>query len=145
MAVKARPIATAPVWINDILASNNQIGIAFAGQHYDYVEYSPGQAFNPAFPPLGQPFNSEKGWVPGVSFTGSWMGNLGPIANVYAWGRGSYYSGETDYWAPPAAPRTSGKDGAEIWDADFRFGKGFDLGACNAHALHRCRLPLLES
>ena len=26
-------------------------------------------------------------------------------------------------------PRTSGKDGAEIWDADFRFGKGFDLGA----------------
>jgi len=104
MAVKARPIATAPVWINDILASNNQIGIAFAGQHYDYVEYSPGQAFNPAFPPLGQPFNSEKGWVPGVSLTGSWMGNLGPIANVYAWGRGSYYSGETDYWAPPAAP-----------------------------------------
>ena len=116
MAVKARPIAV-PQWVNPILVANNQISVDAVGHHFDYHETTA------AFPVL----DSEKGWLPGVQVTGSAMGNLGTITNVYAMGQFTWIKGTTDYWAA-GGPVTSNRDGAEVKDFDFRLGKGFDVG-----------------
>ena len=73
----------------------------------------------------GTPLNTEKGWVPGLSVTGSIMRDVGSLQNVYLWGRFSWMKGNTNYWnccEPPAV------DGATVSDWDFRLGKGFSMG-----------------
>jgi hypothetical protein len=121
MAVKARPAAV-PVWVNPILVANNQISLDAVGHHLDYHEWTP------AYPV----FNSEKNWQPGLQVTGSAMGNLGAITNIYVMGQYTYISGKSDYWAPggPLGPNTpvSMKNGAKFNDFDFRLGKGFEAG-----------------
>lgn len=61
----------------------------------------------------------------GASVTGSAMFNLGSVCNVYVFGRGSYFSGKTDYWQPLG--RLDGQSNVKIWEGDFRLGKGFDI------------------
>ncbi len=127
MAVKARPMA-APVagcGYNAITASNNQISLDYAGIHKNYNEYNPDGAFTDPALAVGAVLDSEKGWVHGASVTGSAMFNLGSVCNVYVFGRGSYFSGKTDYWQPLG--RLDGQSNAKIWEGDFRLGKGFDI------------------
>lgn len=127
MAVKARPVV-APVvgcGVNPITASNNQISLQYAGINKDYEEYnSPGPFVDPALP-VNAVLDTEKGWVHGVSVTGSAMFNLGAFCNAYVFGRGSYFDGKTDYWQPLG--RLGGQSNAKIWEGDFRLGKGFDI------------------
>jgi hypothetical protein len=121
MPVKARSAAV-PVWVNPILVANNQISLDVVGHNLDYHEWIPGIPV----------FNSEKDWQPGLQLTGSAMGNLGAITNVYVMGQYTWISGKSDYWAPggPLGPTTpvSMKNGAEFNDFDFRLGKGFEVG-----------------
>jgi hypothetical protein len=118
MAVKARPLVAPVPYVNDILKANNQISLDAVGTNIDYAE---------SYPDHVQPgvFDQEKGWVPGLSVTGSWMGDLNGIHNLYAMGRGTWINGHTDYWASNGLTNS---DGASVWDADFRLGKGFDIG-----------------
>ena len=99
MYVKARPIA-APVvgcGYSAITAANNQISLDYAGINKNYNEYNPDGAFTDPALAVGAVLDSEKGWVHGVSVTGSAMFNLGSVCNVYVFGRGSYFDGKTDY------------------------------------------------
>lgn len=122
-AYKAPPVVGCGY--NAITAANNQISLDYAGLHKDYVEYNPaGPITDPALP-VGAVLDTEKGWVHGVSLTGSAMFNLGSVCNVYVFARGSYFDGRTDYWQPLG--RLGGQSGAKIWEGDFRLGKGFDL------------------
>jgi opacity protein-like surface antigen len=125
MPVKAPP----PVPVcgySDITAANNQISVDFATTNVDYVEFNPPNApFRDPLLAVGAPLDTENGWVPGVSVTGTAMFNLGQLCNVYVQGRFSYFNGHTDYWQPLG--RLPGVSGAKIWEEDFRLGKGFDL------------------
>jgi len=112
MPLKAAPYSACGY--NAITASNNQISVDFATEHVDYLET------------FGGPLDSEKGWVPGVSVTGSAMRNWFGLCNVYFFGRGTFLNGTTHYWAS-GGPVTSNTDGARISEEDFRLGKGFDL------------------
>ena len=99
----------------------------YAGTHKDYVERNPADPiFTDPNLAVGAPLDSEKGWVHGVSVTASAMFNLGAVCNVYAFARGSYFNGKTDYYSysPPGFGAVSN---AKIWEGDFRFGKGFDI------------------
>jgi hypothetical protein len=127
MAVKAPPMAPPVVGCgyNAITAANNQISLDYAGLNKEYTEFnSPGPVADPALP-LNAVLDTEKGWVHGLSVTGSAMFNLGSVCNVYVFGRGSFFDGKTDYWQPLG--RLGGQSNAKIWEGDFRFGKGFDL------------------
>jgi hypothetical protein len=126
MAVKARPMA--PVvgcGYNAITAANNQISVDYAGTNINYTEYNPA---NPLFTDprvaVGAPIDTEKGWLHGVSVTGSGMFNLGTVCNVYLFARGSFFDGRTDYWEVGGP---NGQSNAKVWEGDFRVGKGFDL------------------
>jgi opacity protein-like surface antigen len=127
MSVKA-PLYKAPplpvCGYSDITAANSQINVDYATTHVDYVEFSPGPPFAPGVP-RGTPLDSEKGWVPGVSVTGSAMFNVGSLCNVYVLARISYFKGHTDYWQVPPGPL--GTSDAKLWEQDFRVGKGFEL------------------
>jgi hypothetical protein len=121
-AVKAAPA----IWYNDILAANNQISLDITYTKMDYVENYPcvipniGLA-NDCAPGI---FDQEHGWLPGLTVTGSWMGDLAGIHNLYVWGAGSWSKGNVNYSAGNGQTLVNG---AEIWNADFRFGKGFDI------------------
>ena len=122
-AYKAPPVVGCGY--NAITAANNQISLDYAGLHKDYAEYNPaGPITDPALP-VGAVLDTEKGWVHGVSLTGSAMFNLGSVCNVYVFARGSYFDGKTDYWQPLG--RLPGQSSAKIWEGDFRLGKGFDI------------------
>ena len=116
MPLKALPPAPVVACSNDIIRSNSQISVDVVGTNLNYLERDL----------LGVPLDSEKGWIPGVQVTGSWMGCLGAFTNIYVMARGTYVDGHTDYWAG-GGPVTSNVDGARIWNGDFRLGKGFDV------------------
>ena len=101
-------------FINGIVQSNNQISVDFIETHLDYAEHLPD----------GSLFDSEKGWFPGVSITGSSMTDSF-VQHLYLWGQFSWINGKTDYFAPPV---TSGHSGLDVKNVDFRIGKGFDVG-----------------
>jgi len=122
MPVKAPPIVqSSPIlgWISPILLANNQISLDAIGQNIDYLETVKG------------PFDTERGWQPGLQLTGSAMGNLGPITNVYVMGQFTWAKDHTHYvGGAGGSPYGSvvGASGAETKDFDFRLGKGFDVG-----------------
>jgi hypothetical protein len=106
----------------DILRANNQVSVDYATTNFNYREFN-----EPPFPPpYGYVVDSETGWVPGVAVTGSYMTDcLSTIQNLYVYSRTTYLSGQTAYWEPP--PGLTGKNGATVWDGDYRIGKGFQL------------------
>jgi hypothetical protein len=113
----AIPSPAMPTWINPILIANNQVTLDVVGHNLDYHESMP------PFPVL----DSEKGWQPGVQITGSVMGNLGVIRNVYVMGQLTWVNGKTNYWAPvgpPLGDPVSLQNGAEIRNFDVRVGQG---------------------
>ena len=128
MAVKAPVLRAQPiVCAYDILRANNQISVDFSAINMDYREYNQPPAGGVGLPsplPQGAVINSEKGWVPGVAVTGSYMSDCSStISNLYLFARGSYHSGHTDYYNNTALVAAS--DPAKMWDGDFRVGKGF--------------------
>lgn len=116
MPVKAHPLP-AGCASNDITRANSQIKLDATGT---YINYGPEYANG------GPPLDSEKGWVPGLSVTGSWMGNLANVCNLYVMGSFTWMKGHTNYWAS-GGPVLANVDGATVYDFDFRFGKGFDF------------------
>jgi hypothetical protein len=128
MAVKApAPVAPGCV-VNDIVRANQQVSLDFIDTQ---VSYGP-EVINPAppgFGPAGAPLDSEKGWLPGLRVTGSYMGGIWiiPVCNLYVSGSFSWVKGHTDYSASEG-PVLTNVDGARVYDSDFRLGKGFDVG-----------------
>jgi opacity protein-like surface antigen len=131
MAVKAPVLKAQPSnCAYDIIRANSQIGISAVAGNLDYAEFNQppaggGPLANGAFP-QGFTLNSEKGWLPGVAVTGSYMSDCSSaISNMYFFGRGTYLDGKTDYYNYTV--NVPGKDPAKIWDGDFRIGKGFQV------------------
>jgi len=123
MPMKALPMM--PSSASPILYVNNQLSLDAIGQNIDYLERST----------VGAPLDSEKGWQPGIQFTGSAMGNLGPLTNVYIMGQFSWAKANTKYagalctlFGCGAFGSYVSTTGAETKDFDFRLGKGFDVG-----------------
>ena len=119
-----------------ILAANNQAIIQFVTTNFDYMEKFAGgiPGFN-ACNPVDK-CDSETGWVYGVGGEISVMQNVAGISNVYFDAQLSYVTGQTDYTGALTGTRTAGKygsvtgkTGADVYDADFRFGKGFALSS----------------
>jgi hypothetical protein len=125
MPVKAAP-AVVGCGYNAITTANNQISVDYAGTNINYTEQNPPNAPFTAPIPVGATLDSEKGWVNGVSGTASTMFTAGSVCNVYLFGRVSYFTGRTDYWQYVGA---SGQSKAQIWEGDFRIGKGFNLSS----------------
>jgi outer membrane protein W len=131
MATKAPVFKAAPAGCAyDILRANNQISVDFAATDVNYAEFNQPPAGGgplPAALPQGATINSEKGWVPGVAVTGSYMSDCysSMIPNLYLFARGTYLSGHTSYYNNTNGVAAS--DPARIWDGDFRVGKGFQV------------------
>jgi|SRR5581483_224376 len=134
MATKAPVLKAAPPsgCAYDIIRANSQISVDFAATNWDYAEFNqPAAGTNilaNAALPRGATLNTEKGWLPGVAVTGSYMSDCSSsfFSNIYLYGRGTYVSGNTSYWN--TIPVTA-NDPARIWDGDFRVGKGFQVGS----------------
>lgn len=129
LGVKAPPFVAPGCAVNDIVRANQQVGVAFIDKQ---VSYGP-EILNPgtaSADPTGVPLDSEKGWLPGVRATGSYMGAIPyiPVCNLYLSASYSWVKGHTDYSAT-VGPVLSNTDGAKVQDWDFRAGKGFDLGS----------------
>ena len=131
MPLKAAPRAALAPCAYDIIRANSQIGVSFAARHMDYAEFNEpaagGGLLANAGLPQGATLNTEKGWLPGVAVTGSYMSDCTSsfFSNIYVYGRGSYFRGETDFWVN--GPNVTAKDPAKIWEGDFRLGKGFQV------------------
>jgi hypothetical protein len=128
IAVKAPPPVPPGCVVNDIVRANQQVSLDFIETH---ISYGP-EIINPAppgFGPAGVPLDSEKGWVPGLRVTGSYMGAIPyiPVCNLYLSGSFSWVNGHTDYSAS-LGPTLTNVDGAKVYNWDFRLGKGFDVG-----------------
>jgi hypothetical protein len=111
----------------DIVRANNQVSADFVET---YINYGPEVITPGTFGFAGEtgiPLDSEKGWVPGFSVTGSLMNNIGSLCNIYLMGRFTGLYGNTQYWAS-SGPTLSNTDGAAVNNTDFRLGKGFSLG-----------------
>jgi opacity protein-like surface antigen len=122
MAFKAPPPPIVPFG-NDILKANNQISVDFIVTNFNFKEYN--DFTRTPFQPTDSAgvADTEKGWVPGVSATGSVMTDVFGIHNVYFSARFSYLNGHTDYWNPTITQN----DPATVNKWDFRLGKGFDF------------------
>jgi len=109
----SRYVGPAPT--NWILNSNNQISVDFVGSHIDYLETLG-----------GVPLDTEKGWLWGASASGSFMGNVLGIRNVYVFGQFTYLGDHTTHGeANPIFNNT--RTEAQIRDEDFRLGVGLSL------------------
>jgi len=133
MPMKALPMM--PLSANPILYVNNQLSLDAIGQHFDDLQTG---RMNTATDPIG-PTVGEKGWLPGIQFTGSAMGNLGALTNVYVMGQFTWAKGDTTYTGSLCVPYlgkvTCGPYGSNVHtdhgdtkDFDFRLGKGFEVG-----------------
>jgi hypothetical protein len=118
IAAGALLLAGAPIAAsaNDIVRANTQFAVDFAATNVTYGETE-----------YGDGLDGEDGWVPGFSVTASSMKDLFGQHNLYAFGQITFTRGTTSYWAA-GGPVTQSTDGAALFDADFRLGKGFDTG-----------------
>jgi hypothetical protein len=99
-----------------ITQSNNQISVQFAATEFNYKETMD-----------GLPFDTEKGWVPGVGVSLSLMRNWF-VDNLYFNVQFAWENGKTDYvGAYQGYPFGSlvSTSGTTVYDYDLRFGKGF--------------------
>ncbi len=113
---------------NTIRDANNQIGLRATDMDFHYLETA-----DPAFG-LAGPLDEERGWVPGLALNFSEMQDVG-VKNLYFNVELSWSQGHTKYIGgfigPPATPFGSiiSRSGAKVFDSDFRFGEGFDMGS----------------
>ena len=108
----SRYVGPAPT--NWILNSNNQFTWDVVGSHLDYLET------------LGGPLDTEKGTLRGASTSGSFMGSVLGIRNVYVFGQFTYLGDHTLHGeANPVFNNT--RTDAQIRDEDFRLGVGLSL------------------
>ena len=108
--------------------ANNQIGLRATDTGFHYLETN-----DPAFNQSG-PLDEERGWVPGLALNFSEMQDVG-VKNLYVDVQLSWSQGHTKYIGgligPPPTPFGSivSRSGAKVFDSDFRFGEGFDMGS----------------
>lgn len=103
---------------SDIVKANNQVSIDFSETYMDYLESSG-----------STPLDSERGWMPGMSISASVMQDWG-VDNLYLYGQFSWHKGKTTYvgaYIGGTYGDLRQSDGAEIYNEDFRIGKGFEL------------------
>lgn len=101
-----------------IVNANNQFGVSGSGAFIDYMEKVGGEKFD-----------SERGWVPGLSVSGSVMQDWG-VDNLYLFGQFSWSKGHSRYigaFQNGTYGDLRQDDGAEMFREDVRIGKGFDL------------------
>lgn len=102
-------------YIKDV---NNQVAVYFLSTNFDYKEYVGGELVD-----------KETDWVHGGAISASLMRNW-VVDNFYLYGQLSFNSGETKYtgayWGDPYGSLVTKSD-ADVWDLDFRVGKGFQL------------------
>lgn len=117
--MKAPPVAPM-LAMNDIVNANNQISLDFVETYLNYLETDS---------PSGAKLDAETGWIPGLAVTGSLMRNLF-VDNVYLYGQFKWVDGSSHYVGAlggGAFGSFVNTDGAEIFNQDFRIGKGFAL------------------
>ncbi len=103
---------------SDIVKSNNQVIFNVSAGYLDYLESSG-----------STPLDSERGWQPGASLSGSMMTDIG-LTNLYLYGNLSWNKGYTDYVGSFIGGNYGDvrqRDKAEIFNEDFRIGKGFEV------------------
>jgi hypothetical protein len=110
-----------------ILASNNQATVDFIGTDFGYTEYA---AIAVPKTPVGAKLDTETNWVPGVNASMSFMNNW-VVNNAYFNAQISYSDGRTTYTGETGAGGGYGSvvttDTAQLFDSDFRIGKGFSV------------------
>jgi hypothetical protein len=111
-------LASAPVVAiagsDAIINANNQIKFDLSGTYLDYLETNG-----------STPLDSERGWVPGISMSGSVMKDWG-VENLYLYGEFGWAKGYTNYVGSLSGGNYGDlrqTDGAEIFNEDFRVGK----------------------
>lgn len=103
---------------NDIVKANNQVILNLSEGYLDYLESSG-----------STPLDSERGWQPGLSLSGSIMTDF-LVPNLYLYGNLSWNKGNSDYVGSFIGGNYGDlrqRDKAEITNEDFRIGKGFDV------------------
>ncbi|MCD2172603.1 hypothetical protein [Rhizobium sp. C4] len=103
---------------SDIVRANNQVSLNVSGSYLDYLESSG-----------STPLDSERGWQPGLSLSGSVMTDIG-LSNLYLYGNLSWSKGNSDYVGSFIGGNYGDvrqRDNAEIYNEDFRIGKGFEV------------------
>ncbi len=108
-----------------IVISNNQVAVDFIGTNFGYTEFA---AIAVPKTPIGAKLDTEGHWVPGVNASLSLMGNW-VVDNAYFDAQVSYSDGHTHYTGETGAGGGFGSvvtsDTAQLFDSDFRIGKGF--------------------
>jgi hypothetical protein len=103
---------------SDIVKANNQVTLNLSEGYLDYLESSG-----------SKPLDSERGWQPGLSLSGSMMTDF-LVPNLYLYGNLSWNKGNSDYVGSFIGGNYGDlrqRDNAEIYNEDFRIGKGFDV------------------
>jgi hypothetical protein len=103
---------------SDIVKANNQVTLNISEGYLDYLESSG-----------STPLDSERGWQPGLSLSGSMMTDF-LVPNLYLYGSLSWNKGNSDYVGSFIGGNYGDlrqRDNAEITNEDFRIGKGFDV------------------
>ena len=103
---------------SDIVKANNQVTLNISEGYLDYLESSG-----------STPLDSERGWQPGLSLSGSMMTDF-LVPNLYLYGNLSWNKGNSDYVGSFIGGNYGDlrqRDNAEIYNEDFRIGKGFDV------------------
>lgn len=103
---------------SDIVKANNQVVLGVSGGYVDYLESSG-----------TKPLDSERGWQPGLSLSGSIMADF-VVPDLYLYGHLSWERGYTDYVGSFIGGNYGDlrqRDNAEIFNEDLRIGKGFEL------------------
>ena len=113
--------------ITDIKSANNQLGIQLISNYTDYKE-----TFID-----GTLADTEKGWIPGFGFSGSFMKDVF-LGNDYFKAQFSRIDGGLDYLGSVSNPTVAylgetaygsyaQNNNATITDFNFRYGKGFEI------------------
>jgi hypothetical protein len=124
VAANADPAPSAAA-ASPIVASDNQATVDFIGTDFGYTEFA---AIAVPKTPVGAKLDTETHWVPGVNASLSLMGNW-VVDNAYFNAQISYSDGRTRYTGETGAGGGFGSvvtsDTAQLFDSDFRIGKGF--------------------
>jgi hypothetical protein len=71
-----------------VVQANREVEVGVSTLYHSYQE---------SFPPGAQGRDREGGWSPGVAAAASWMGDLGPVQQLYASARVAYDNGHDAY------------------------------------------------